>query len=384
MALPDRLPYFPRPELLQAILRQLLSGANVALFAPRRHGKTQFVRNELLPSVHESGWFAARVDLWRNRKEPAKGLVEGLEAIAYAQKKTGLLGTKLNLKSVRTKFHTPGVDIEGEWVPASDAAPVPDANLENRLANALNRIAGHGEHALLALDEFQALAEPGNENFIAAFRTVLQDLEDRLSVIFTGSSRDGLNRLFQRAKAPLFRSAESVALPNLGDEFVDSRADYLADVANLQVDRDALKLLFPRLRYTPQFLNEVVRGMLVVGDADVDEAHRRWLGGERSGEYADLIDSLADEDLAIVLWLATSGESSVYTTEARGAMAGFMSTADAPGTPRIQSAIRRLVQAGIVDPVGVKGSYELADQGLQIILGELVGPLVQQRTADKH
>jgi len=384
MALPDRLPYFPRPELLQAILRQLLSGANVALFAPRRHGKTQFVRNELLPSVHESGWFAARVDLWRNRKEPAKGLVEGLEAIAYAQKKTGLLGTKLNLKSVRTKFHTPGVDIEGEWVPASDAAPVPDANLENRLANALNRIAGHGEHALLALDEFQALAEPGNENFIAAFRTVLQDLEDRLSVIFTGSSRDGLNRLFQRAKAPLFRSAESVALPNLGDEFVDSRADYLADVANLQVDRDALKLLFPRLRYTPQFLNEVVRGMLVVGDADVDEAHRRWLEGKRSGEYADLIDSLADEDLAIVLWLATSGESSVYTTEARGAMAGFMSTADAPGTPRIQSAIRRLVQAGIVDPVGVKGSYELADQGLQIILGELVGPLVQQRTADKH
>ena len=384
MALPDRLPYFPRPELLQAILRQLLSGANVALFAPRRHGKTQFVRNELLPSVHESGRFAARVDLWLNRKEPAKGLVEGLEAIAYAQKKTGLLGTKLNLKSVRTKFHTPGVDIEGEWVPASDAAPVPDANLENRLANALNRIAGHGEHALLALDEFQALAEPGNENFIAAFRTVLQDLEDRLSVIFTGSSRDGLNRLFQRAKAPLFRSAESVALPNLGDEFVDSRADYLADVANLQVDRDALKLLFPRLRYTPQFLNEVVRGMLVVGDADVDEAHRRWLEGKRSGEYADLIDSLADEDLAIVLWLATSGESSVYTTEARGAMAGFMSTADAPGTPRIQSAIRRLVQAGIVDPVGVKGSYELADQGLQIILGELVGPLVQQRTADKH
>jgi len=124
--------------------------------------------------------------------------------------------------------------------------------------------------------------------------------------------------------------------------------------------------------------------MLVVGDADVDEAHRRWLEGKRSGEYADLIDSLADEDLAIVLWLATSGESSVYTTEARGAMAGFMSTADAPGTPRIQSAIRRLVQAGIVDPVGVKGSYELADQGLQIILGELVGPLVQQRTADKH
>ncbi len=383
MALPDRLPYFPRPDLLQSILRLLLSGANVTLFAPRRHGKTQFVRNELLPNVHESGWFAARVDLWRNRKEPAKGLVEGLEAIAYAEKKTGVLGTKLNLKSVRTKFQLPGVDIEGEWVPSSETPTIPDANLENRLANALHRIADHGQHALLALDEFQALAEPGNENFIAAFRTVLQDLEDRLSVIFTGSSRDGLNRLFQRAKAPLFRSAESVALPNLGDDFVDSRADYLADVASLTVDRDALKLLFPRLRYTPQFLNEIVRDMLVAGDADVDAAHRRWLEGMRHGEYADLIDGLGDDDLAVVLWLATSGESSVYTAEARKVMGGFMVTGGEPSASRVQSAVRRLIQAGTVDPMGVHGSYELADQGFQIVLSELVGPLVIRRAAGK-
>src|SRR6185312_5838206 len=318
------------------------------------------------------------------RKEPAKGLVEGLEAIAYAEKKTGVLGTKLNLKSVRTKFQLPGVDIEGEWVPSSETPTIPDANLENRLANALHRIADHGQHALLALDEFQALAEQGNENFIAAFRTVLQDLEDRLSVIFTGSSRDGLNRLFQRAKAPLFRSAESVALPNLGDDFVDSRADYLADVASLTVDREALKLLFPRLRYTPQFLNEIVRDMLVAGDADVDAAHHRWLDGMRHGEYADLIDGLGDDDLAVVLWLATSGESSVYTAEARKVMGGFMATGGEPSASSIQSAVRRLIQAGTVDPMGVQGSYELADQGFQIVLSELVGPLVIRRAAGKR
>ncbi len=182
MALPDQLPYFPRPDVLTTILRLLLSGANVTLFAPRRHGKTQFVRNELLPSVHEDGWFAARVDLWRNRADPVLGLVEGLESVAYSSKpKRSILSKDLDLKSVRTKFKTPGVDIEGEWVPAAPAVPAHQASLENRLADALHVIAGRGKHALIALDEFQALAAPGTDNFIASFRTVLQDLEGSLS-----------------------------------------------------------------------------------------------------------------------------------------------------------------------------------------------------------
>lgn len=372
MTLPDTLPYFPRPDLLQTILRQLMSGANVALFAPRRHGKTLFVRSELLPAVHEAGWFAARVDLWRHRAQPARGLVEGLEAIAGAsQGRAPLLSTRLNLQAVRTRFKTPGIDIEGEWRPAPATAPAPESSLENRLAQAVGVIAARGTHALLALDEFQALATPGSENFIAALRTVLQDVKGRLSVIFTGSSRDGLNRLFQRAKAPLFRSAATVVLPPMGDAFVDSRADYLAGVAGLQVDREPLKLLYPRLCYTPQFMNEIIRGMLVSGNPEVTVAYASWLRSKRQDEYADLIFSLDELDLAVVTWLATSGEASVYAAHALAAMGALLSPAGDPPTSRVQSSIRRLTRAGIVDRMGAAGSYKLADQGLQIILCEL-------------
>jgi hypothetical protein len=63
----------------------LVAGSNITLFAPRRQGKTQFVIHELLPGARELGWFAARIDLWRNRDDPALGLVEGLEAIAAAK-----------------------------------------------------------------------------------------------------------------------------------------------------------------------------------------------------------------------------------------------------------------------------------------------------------
>lgn len=374
MALPDALPYFPRPELLERSIRLLLSGSNVTLFAPRRQGKTLFVRHELLPAAHEAGWFAARVDLWRNRADPALGLVEGLESIAHATAKTkrGVLGTPMTLKKVRTQLHSPGVEIEGEWTPAV-GLPQPTASLENRLADALHLIVNRADHTLLALDEFQALATPGLDNFVAAFRTVLQDLEGSLSVFFTGSSRIGLNRLFVRAGAPLLRSATSVALDELGPKFVDSRADYLAEIAGLEVDRDQLKVLFEtRLFRTPQFLNELVRIMLSTGETDVPRAFAAWVEKLRVEEYAEVLSELQDLDLGLVCWLAMSGSKSVYSIEARQGMANFLGVAKPPTTGKIQSAVRRLTNRHVVEPIS-EGSYELADQGLQILLNEISG-----------
>lgn len=40
---PGELPYFPRPDLLERVFKGFQAGQNVALFAPRRQGKTWFV-----------------------------------------------------------------------------------------------------------------------------------------------------------------------------------------------------------------------------------------------------------------------------------------------------------------------------------------------------
>jgi len=372
VSLQTTLPYFARPDLLESVTRLLLSGANVTLFAPRRHGKTSFVRYDLLPALHEAGWFAARIDLWRNRENPELGLVEGLEAVAYATPPRSALMRPMNLSSLRATFKVPGVDIQGNWSPATGPTPHPEASLENRLANALHLIAERGTHSLVALDEFQALASKGSDNFVAAFRTVLQDVEGRLSVFFTGSSRDGLMRLFNRSRAPLFRSAESLTLPNLGDAFVDSRADYLDEVAGVKVDRDALKLFFPRLCYTPLFLNEIVRIMLVRGTADLDAAVREWYRAKFDDEYAHWFAALQDVESAVMVWLATSGQKTVYSEEAREAMRQYIEADAVPTTSRVQTAIRRLTGEQALEPTGVNGEYEISDQGLQIVLSNAV------------
>jgi len=276
--------------------------------------------------------------------------------------------TPLNLRSVRGAFNAAGVEIEGQWEPAAPP-PNPESSLENRLASALQIIAQKGQHCVLALDEFQSLADKSAENFVAAFRTALQDLEGSLSIVFTGSSRDGLTKLFSRSKAPLFRSAISVTLPNLGDDFVDSRADYLEQVASLNVDRAALKDLFRELLRVPLFLNEGVRWMLVKGKASVGEAKKAWIDGKRSDEYSELFANASDLELGIIFWLARSGQKSVYTEEAR-ALIGKFSTIDPLPAHKVQTCIKRLTKNNVIEATGATGEYEIVDQGLQILLDE--------------
>lgn len=374
MNLSDRLPYHPRPVLLESVLRMLVAGSHITLFAPRRQGKTQFVRHELLPAAREHGWFAARIDLWRNRDNPALGLVEGLEAVAAAERPRGLLHTPLRLTKLKATAKAAGVEVGGEWEMVAPAAPLPEATLENRLSTALHAIAGKAEHVLLVLDEFQALAEAKNPNFIAAFRTVVQDLQGRLTLFYTGSSRAELNAMFRKAKAPLFQSAQSMQLPALDRAFVQSRADYLRHVAGMEVDVDALERIFLALDSTPLFLNEIVVDMLAQNSPDVGAAVRRWLEDKRANEFEERFEAMRDLDLAVALWLATPGERSVYTAEARAFYAEVLEPFDVRiQTPDIQNAVRRLTKSQVIEPTGTTGGYEHVDRGFLIFLRELRG-----------
>jgi hypothetical protein len=374
MNISDRLPYHPRPVLLESVSRMLVAGSNITLFAPRRQGKTQFVIHELLPGARELGWFAARIDLWRNRDDPALGLVEGLEAIAAAKRHPGLLSSAVRLSKLKVGVKLAGVEAGSEWELIEPPSAPPATTLENRLAAAMHAIAGKADNVLLALDEFQALASANNPNFIAAFRTVVQDLEGRVTLFYTGSSRSDLNSMFRKAKAPLFQSAKAMQLPALDRAFVQSRVDYLKDVAGLQVKIDGLESLFLALESTPLFLNEIVVDMLAANSDNIPAAVDRWLEDKRDNEIKAQLDSMRVLDRAVARWLATPGERSVYTAEARAFYAEDLVNSNVRmDIPDIQNAVRRLTKTKVIEPTGANGEYEHVDRGFLIILRELRG-----------
>lgn len=62
----------PRPALAKRYLALLQAGPVVSttIFAPRRTGKTVFLRKDLTPAADAAGFTVAYVDLWQTRLNP--------------------------------------------------------------------------------------------------------------------------------------------------------------------------------------------------------------------------------------------------------------------------------------------------------------------------
>lgn len=364
------LPYFPRPTLLQGVLRIYLSGLQqaVTLFAPRRQGKTLFVKNELIPAGTEAGWHVVYLDLWARRSEPELALVEGLEA-----ELEHTAGKRFKVTKLTAKAKPPGAEVGAEAEPASVAAePV----LENRLAAVLDALVdlSPSQPTLLVLDEFQALANAGSTDFVAAFRTALQKHQGKLLVFYTGSSREALNTMFRRQKAPLFESAFPLTLPDLERDFVVDRAEFLRERTFLVVDVDALDAVFERLGRSPEYLNAIIINLMIGGHTDVDAAMHAWVESQREAGFGARLHELNAYDRAVLRMLAQPERPKAFSKEALDLVRSVLPADAAITTSRIQGSMRRLMRHQLVAPTGEYGDYEIDDRGLMIWLRQAEDP----------
>lgn len=360
------LPYFPRTGLLEDVSRVYGSGLKqgVTLFAPRRQGKTSFVKHELLPYARETlGWQTIYIDLWARRDVPDLALVEGLEA--ELERRHSGWRRRLKLAKVKARAKAPGADVEATMVPVGYEA---DDALEGRLARALAAVVDD-KPTLLVLDEVQALVGVKRENFVSAFRTALQAHTGTLFAFYTGSSRDGLNQLFRVQRAPLFESAMPLPLPPLGEDFVDDRIEFLAERTAKRVDRAAMLEAFEALGGTPEYLNELVLQLIIANDGDVPKALAAWRAArEEAGTHVGL-DGLRDVDLAVLALLAKPKHPSIYSADGLEFMSKRLGGREVKASS-VQGSVRKLAKRGMVAPTGRHGDYEIEDPVLLLQLRE--------------
>lgn len=365
MSLTERLPYYPRSNLIEQVWKVYDSGLEnaVTLFAPRRQGKTMFVKNELLPSAQTRRLETCYLDLWQRRDQPELALTEGLE-IAAAEKHP----RTWRLTAVEGSLGAGLARVKAIGEPHRREA---EGVIENRLRAALEALIPRSGGLLLVLDEFQALAGTANESFVAALRAVIQEHSDRLRVFYTGSSRHALNTMFRRQRAPLFASAYGMNLPPLGEDFVSDRAAFLERRIGAPVNVEAMSDVFRRLRNTPAFLNSVVLNILVSDNPDVYVAYKQWLDAQRAQGASDFIGELRDLDIAILRIITDSARPPIFGKSSVAAISKQVGRRITTG--QIQTAIERLSKNHVIAPTGEAGGYEVDDPALHVYLYEILG-----------
>jgi hypothetical protein len=211
--------HYNRPELAKNITQQLTSGLfnRIAYLGQRRIGKTMFLLKDLSPSLVNKKCIPVYISMWNNKNAPQKEIINKLQiAIKQLGKKSALQSL---LSAEITKVKALGITAEfGKLDPvvATDDELVVIGNLLRQIVKA-----AANKRVILLIDEIQHLITAKEFSPLQyMLRTIFDELNESIGVLYTGSSRSGIEAMFNDKDMPFFSSANQVAFPHLGDDYV--------------------------------------------------------------------------------------------------------------------------------------------------------------------
>ncbi|MGY8526679.1 hypothetical protein [Paracidovorax citrulli] len=367
--------HFPRPKLAQSYLAALNSGilASVTIFAPRRTGKTAFLRNDLLPVAQKGGYLVIYVDLWQTRQTPRAALLHALET-AEPRGLGGKLKARFSpsVKSVKGKASLGAGSVEGT-IELGDKKGLFAIDMALRLDELLRRLTSDSP-VLLLIDEAQSLgrSEEG-EDVARALRTALTKYGERLRVVFTGSSRTQLGHVFTDTRAPLYSAGHPLQdFPLLNDEFVEFVAERFAASTGRELDLQKAKASFEQFHYRPEPLLEVAVTLMMQPGMSFSEAVALQLDKLALAENHEAVwENLNALERLLVKEFASNPASAPF---ARARLVAFKEQlgVESLGATHVQRALTRLDNKGIVSK-SPRGMYEFENENFAAWVRNLAG-----------
>jgi len=342
------------------------------LAAPRRTGKSTFLKQDLMPLCTQRGWETVYVDLWTNRQEDPGHLIERIVMRSLKrhepQLKRLLRAAGVQRISLERTLHW---DLDRESLPEGAS-----------LAEALEALqAASGRMVVMIVDEAQhALNSDAGINAMFALKAARDALNlggdsPGLRLILTGSSRDKLAMLVLSRDQPFFGSSVT-PFPLLGEDFIEA---YTADLntklapGNTFAAKDVYQA-FQRVGHRPELLGEVVRRVaLELGQApDLGKLLAQGAVDVQNGLWAEyesafvVLSPLQRAILRVLAEAAAAGERLAMFSDTTVARINAAEQAEGgKGRVRpqsIQAGLDALRDKSLVWRSG-RGAYALEDSG---------------------
>ena len=339
-----------RPALANSYLGLINAqpGRPLAMFAPRRVGKTYFLDHDLAPAARRAGWLPVYADLWLQKSAPLEAINHALEE---ALDDATVPGSEVG-RLARTKVKKVGaLRASLELGDAPARRPLPAAP-ELRLDALVSRLAAAAARPiLLMLDEIQALGDvAGGEEIIATLRAVLHKRRDILKSVFTGSSQEAMVRMLSTPGSPMYQFAQLLDLPVLSDKFLQSLADHFTAVhPGKGLLLEDLRRVFARIGFKPGLMRDLVKSLSAEGLTDVEAGVKRFLLDDRQlSGWGALLQPHDLFERAVLLAIAQGLPP--MGSETLDAMATVLGSR--PTVAKVRAAIERLRRAGLLGKAG--------------------------------
>jgi len=366
------------------------SSSGLFLAAPRRTGKSTFLREDLRPQLEAKGALVVYADLWENRKaDPGTVIIAAVRT--ELAKHEGVV-TRLARASGMDKVSVGGLSfaLDRIGLGAGDNSGI-------SLSSAFAALSDEtGQIIVLIIDEAQhAISTDNGNDALFALKAARDELNSSrhkgLRVVATGSNRDKLAML-RNSKEQAFFGAPLVKFPALGKDYIQWFCEQVNLPAALSVD--VVYELFTRASFRPEMIGAAADALRFDFELTPEDAPARFaLAVEEQIEAANaeqlrVVHSLTPLQSSVLRVMAGKGmQYAPFETETVAAYQAMLDII-APGSstsadvPNVQQALTALQEKALVWRAS-RGVYALEDAALRDLLAQ-EGMLRIDFHADDH
>lgn len=325
--------------------KQIENGRHVALISPRRIGKSGLIRHFFHQPQITEHYYVFFIDIYATTSLSEFVYMMGKEIYEQLKPQTTVWKEKF--------FQTIASFRIGAKIDAMSGAPSFDLGLGDIQTpqTSLDEIFSYLEQAdkpcIVAIDEFQQIAEYAEKNVEALLRTKIQQCS-KVQFIFAGSKRHVMTLMFNSPAKPFYQSAISMGLDVIPMDTYTDFAAKLFQENGRQIDREVIATVWRQFDGYTWFVQMMMNELFAITPAgstchieQIPVARHNVIMAQEDS-YKELLANIPPKQKQVLQAIAKEGVATNVTS------ARFINKYSLSSASSVQSALKYLIKSDLV------------------------------------
>lgn len=342
-----------RKNETRELVTMLTNGNHVALISPRRMGKTGLIHHCFAQTEIQDQYYTFLIDIYATKNLQDMVYRMG-QSIVNRLKPRGLSAIDGFLRFV-TSLRT-GISFDGQgnasWNLGLGDIKSPGFTLEE----IFNYLKAADKKCIVAIDEFQAIADYPEQNVEELIRTYVQDCRNAVFV-FSGSQKSMMSEMFSSPARPFYQSVSLMFLKPVALPEYEIFAKGHFEKVGKQIADGVVSAIYERFDGTTWYLQKVLNQLFATKDNvvvnDVDRAVEQIIN-QNEEAYKDVLYQLTARQRDLLLAVSREKKARQITG------AAFVKRYHLSSASSVQKSAQTLMGKQLL--THQQGSYEVYDK----------------------
>ena len=290
----------------------LTNGNHTALISPRRMGKTGLIHHCFAQQAMQDDYYTFLIDIYATKN--LQDMVYRIgQSIVNRLKPRGQVVVDTFLRFV-TSLRT-GISFDGQgnasWNVGLGDIKSPDFTLEE----IFNYLKSADRKCVVAIDEFQAIADYPEQNVEELMRTHVQDCRNAVFV-FSGSQKSMMSEMFSSPARPFYQSVSMMFLKPVPLLEYEQFAKRHFEHAGKTIASGVVRAIYERYDGTTWYLQKVLNQLFANNDSvivdDVEKAVNQIIN-QNEEAYKDILYQLTARQRDLLVAVSREGKARQIT-----------------------------------------------------------------------